>query len=153
MAQKKSDSLPLWCAAARSSTLFRFTSCRARGPSQVNDTSVLAMLPQSHEHLHQHKFLIVLCLRPNGAVVGFGANLHVSTKADEHHWTNWMHASQPFCRWTASCTATTSLVGDVQVGQRLLLDRHTHLLGLWVLARRRKSRSSSVRGQKISARV
>ena len=31
----------------------------------------------------------------------------------------WMHASQPFCRWTATCTATTSLVGDVQVAQRL----------------------------------
>ena len=64
----------------------------------------------------------------------------------------WMHASQPFCRWTASCTATTSLVGDVQVAQRLL-DRHTHLLGLWVLARRWKSRSSFVRGQIFSARA
>ena len=40
----------------------------SRGPSQVNDTSVLAMLPQHHEHLYQHKFLIVLCLRPKAAV-------------------------------------------------------------------------------------
>ena len=77
------------------------TTPRTLVPAQVPDCFVSSSESSSVTQVLVRK--LMAC----GWWLVFGPNVHVGTKADEHHWTNWMQASQPFCRWTASCTATT----------------------------------------------